>query len=284
MSEAAADKQRVLALLVQHGWNSTSFQILEPGFQYWFDGDDACVGYVDTGNAWVAAGPPIAAAERIADVVGKFAAAAREEGRRACCFGTEVRFGELAQWQSVRIGEQPVWDPAEWDATIKQSKSLREQLRRARAKGVVVEELSPAQLAVGQPLRDELERLVHSWQRSQALAPMGFLVKVELFSFAAERRYFVARRSGTIVAFLGVIPIYARRGWFFEDFIRSPAVSRHSRATSHRGCGSRGAPDGCSTTSTAFARSRPSSSRRAGIRSSWRIRAAAIPCSRRRTR
>jgi phosphatidylglycerol lysyltransferase len=101
---------------------------------------------------------------------------------------------------------------------------LREQLRRARAKGVVVEELTPAQIAVGQPLRDELERLVHAWQRSQALAPMGFLVKVELFAFAEERRYFVARREGAIVAFLGVIPIYARRGWFFEDFIRSPSA------------------------------------------------------------
>ncbi|HUS33668.1 MAG TPA: DUF2156 domain-containing protein [Kofleriaceae bacterium] len=218
------EKQRVLALLMKHGWNSTSFQILEPGFEYWFDGDDACVGYVDTGGAWVAAGPPIAAAQRIADVAERFSAAARENGRRVCCFGTEVRFSDIAQWPSIRIGEQPLWIPAEWDATIKSSKSLREQLRRARAKGVVVDELTPAQLAAGQPMRDELDRLVGSWQKSQALAPMGFLVKVELFAFPQERRYFVARRAGEIVAFLGVIPIYARRGWFFEDFIRGPAA------------------------------------------------------------
>lgn len=220
---APSDRQRVLGLLVQHGWNSTSFQILEPGFKYWFD-DDACVGYVDTGSAWVAAGPPIAAPDRIADVVQKFAVAAREEGRRASCFGTEERFTELAHWPSIRIGEQPLWDPGAWDATVKSSKSLREQLRRSRAKGVVVEQLTAAQLAPGQPLRDELETLVGQWQKSQALAPMGFLVKVELFAFAEERRYFVARRSGEIVAFLGVIPIYARRGWFFEDFIRAPSA------------------------------------------------------------
>jgi phosphatidylglycerol lysyltransferase len=219
-----AQKQRVLALLVQHGWNSTSFQILEPGFQYWFDGDDACVGYVDTGTAWVAAGPPIASAERIASVAEKFSAAAHEQDRRVCCFGTELRFSELAKWPSVRIGEQPLWHPAEWESTLKQSKSLREQLRRARAKGVVVEEIAAAQLAPGQPLREELESLVRMWQRSQALAPMGFLVKVELFEFAEERHYFIARRAGEIVAFLGVIPIYARRGWFFEDFIRGPAA------------------------------------------------------------
>jgi phosphatidylglycerol lysyltransferase len=218
------DRHRVLALLVQHGWNSTSFQILEPGFQYWFDGDDACVGYVDTGSAWVAAGPPIAPLERIAAVTEKFAKAAEDEGRRVCCFGTELRFGELAKWPSIRIGEQPMWDPAGWESILKESKSLREQLRRARAKKVVIEEIGAAQLAPGQPLREELDSLVKAWLKSQALAPMGFLVKVELFGFAEERRYFVARQAGEIVAFLGVIPIYARRGWFFEDFIRAPGA------------------------------------------------------------
>src|SRR5262245_60467319 len=60
-------RERVLALLERHGWNATSFQIMERGFHYWFDGDDACVGYVDTGQAWVAAGPPIAPEGRLAE-------------------------------------------------------------------------------------------------------------------------------------------------------------------------------------------------------------------------
>src|SRR3978361_767283 len=86
------DRERVLGLLRAHGWNATSFQILEPGFRYWFDGDDACVGYVDTGSAGVAAGPPIAPPERIGEVSRRFAAAAEEVGRRTSWFGTEDRF------------------------------------------------------------------------------------------------------------------------------------------------------------------------------------------------
>jgi len=43
-----------VSVLKRFGWNATSFQVLEPGFQYWFDGEDACVAYVDTGRAWVA--------------------------------------------------------------------------------------------------------------------------------------------------------------------------------------------------------------------------------------
>ncbi len=42
----------VLDLLRVHGWNATSFQVLERGFSYWFDPEaDACVAYVDTGHA-----------------------------------------------------------------------------------------------------------------------------------------------------------------------------------------------------------------------------------------
>jgi phosphatidylglycerol lysyltransferase len=49
-------------------------------------------------------------------------------------------------------------------------------------------------------------------------------VQVDPFTFPERRRLFVAEASGRIVGFLGVIPIYARGGWFFEDFLRDPAA------------------------------------------------------------
>ena len=75
-SPQSPERERVLELLRRHGWNATSFQTLESDFRYWFHGDDACVAYVDTGAAWVAAGAPIAAPERLADVAGAFVEAA----------------------------------------------------------------------------------------------------------------------------------------------------------------------------------------------------------------
>jgi phosphatidylglycerol lysyltransferase len=213
------DRRRVLALLERHGWNATSFQILEPGFRYWFDGDDACVGYVDTGRAWVAAGVPIAPPERLAEVGARFAAAAGGAGRRACCFATEARFRDATGWPSLRIGDQPMWAPGDWDGVVRGSKSLREQLRRARAKGVTVRALAPAELA---PLQPQLDALIARWLASRPIAPMAFLVQVDPFTFPERRRYFVAERAGKVVGFLGVIPIYARHGWFFEDFLRDP--------------------------------------------------------------
>jgi phosphatidylglycerol lysyltransferase len=224
VSPTSDDQARALALLKRHGWNSTSFQILEQGFKYWFDGDDACVGYVDTGSAWVAAGPPIAAIERCAEVTARFVAAARAAHRRASCFGTEERFHQLVGWPVLRIGDQPAWEPTAWTAGLAASASLREQLRRARAKGVKVRVAEPSELELGQPMRTALDALIGRWLASRTIAPMGFLVQVQPFTFPAERRYFVAERNGTVVGFLGVVPIYARRGWFFEDFLRDPAA------------------------------------------------------------
>jgi phosphatidylglycerol lysyltransferase len=221
---AARERERVLALLERHGWNATSFQIMERGFRYWFDGEDACVGYVDTGRAWVAAGPPIAPAERLEEISARFAEAAAAAGRRACLFATEDRFREAASWPALRIGEQPMWSPDDWDAALRGRRSLREQLRRARAKGVVVRALSPAELAPAHATRVELEALIARWLASRTIAPMGFLVQVEPFTLLERRRFFVAEVAGRIVGFLGIIPIYARGGWFFEDFVRDPAA------------------------------------------------------------
>jgi len=217
-----SERERVLALLRRHGWNATSFQVLEPGFRYWFDGDDACVGYVDTGRSWVTAGPPIAAAERLVEVAARFAEAARVAHRRTAWFGTESRFASTSAWPSLRIGDQPVWSPAEWAGVVEGSKSLREQLRRARAKAVSVRAIHVAELAVGHPTRVQIESLIVRWLASRPIAPMGFLVQIDPFTFPAERHYFVAEREGKVVAFLGIIPIYARGGWFFEDFLRDP--------------------------------------------------------------
>ncbi|MGH7681798.1 MAG: phosphatidylglycerol lysyltransferase domain-containing protein [Candidatus Eiseniibacteriota bacterium] len=218
----ARELERVLTLLKTHGWNSTSFQVLEPGFRYWFDGDDGCVAYVDTGRAWVVGGAPIAHQERFVDVMRSFQAAAVTAGRRVCCFGTESRFHETVGWPSIRIGDQPVWSPADWTETLSRSKSLREQLRRARAKGSTVRRLDAAELAASHPTRSELDTLIARWLATRPMATMGFLVQVHPYTFPEERRCFVAELDGRIVGFLGVVPVYARGGWFFEDFLGTP--------------------------------------------------------------
>ncbi|NMO23263.1 phosphatidylglycerol lysyltransferase domain-containing protein, partial [Pyxidicoccus fallax] len=188
------EQARVLELLRRYGWNATSFQVLQPGFRYWFDpAGDACMAYVDTGGAWVTAGGPIAAPERLPAVVAGFQEAARAAGRRVCFFATESRFTRLVPMEELPIGEQPVWDPAHWEDVVRGSRNLREQLRRARKHGVTVREVPASVLEdAAQPMRQAVERLKARWLASRRMAPMGFLVQLRPHAFASERRAFVA--------------------------------------------------------------------------------------------
>ena len=221
---AATERERVLALLQRHGWNSTSFQILEPGFRYWFDGDDACVAYVDTGRAWVAAGRADCAAR------------AARRGRR----------GASSTPRAPRTGARRVSGSRPLRATHDLAASLRDRrpagVGSRRPGGRSSRQPQPARAAAararqgrdgarGRPRPSwppnirrgvQVDTLIARWLASRPIAPMGFLVQVHPFTFRAERRYFVAERDGQVVAFLGMVPIYARRGWFFEDFLRDP--------------------------------------------------------------
>ena len=218
----ADSRARVLDLLRRHGWNSTSFQSLEDTFRYWFDGD-ACVAYVETRGAWVVAGAPICAPERLAAVAAAFAAAALLAGKRCAWFGAEARLLDAAGLPGMQIGEQPWWDPTLWAETLRTTPRLREQVRRAQNKGVVVRRVSSLELD-HTPLRRAIEGLIERWQHDKPMAPMGFLVDVQPFDFPDERRYFVAEKDGRVVGFLAAVPIYARQGWLLEDFLRDPTA------------------------------------------------------------
>lgn len=218
-------RERVLGLLRGHGYNATSFQVLEPGFRYFLEVPGACVAFVDTGRAWVAAGAPITQTARLGLCAAAFVDAAHAAGRRVAFFGVEARFTEKTHLKALGIGEQPVWDPQRWALTLGRTRSLREQLRRARAKGVEVRLLEPWEIDHPESrARVAIDGLIERWLKSRPLAPMGFLVALHPFSFSSERRYLVAERDGKLFGFLVMAPVYARRGWFVEDFLRDPTA------------------------------------------------------------
>lgn len=219
-------RPEVFALLEQHGYNSISFQVLESGFSYWFDALRAgCIAYADTGTAWVVAGAPIAPPERWPALVEDFRHAAVQARRRVVCFAVEQRFSEATGWPALQIGEQPVWEPTQWQATLATVPSLRRQVKRAVAKGVQVRMLDSARLLDSDaPERHAIEQLIARWRQTRGMAPMGFLVRVEPFVFSHARRYWGAYQGDKLVGFLSMVPIYARRGWLIDDLLRDPAA------------------------------------------------------------
>ena len=214
----AHPRAHAFELVRRFGRDTVSFQGLESGYRYFFEGDDAVVAFVDTGGAWVAAGSPVAPPARVAEVAYRFTEAALAQRRRTCFFAAEQSLGG----QSVQIGEQPVWTCARWDQILAGAPSLRYQLRRARHKDVVVRALDPGELATGTSLRTAVDELGRHWQDTHRMPPMRFLVQLEPLAFASERTIYVAERAGQLVGLASAVPVYARRRLFLEDLVRAP--------------------------------------------------------------
>ncbi len=190
------------------------------------------VAYYRAWGTWVVAGAPICPLEHVVECALKFAEAAKAAGFRVCFFGTATRFAELisAHATHVKIGEQPCWNPTRWESDRKRMQLMGSQRRRAERKGVKVRQVSPqVMLQIDSIERQRAEQVITQWQLAHKMATMSFLVHLDAFSFASERRYFIAERqtdSGETegIGFLALIPIYARDGFFLEDLLRTPSA------------------------------------------------------------
>ena len=110
-----ADVNRARELVLQHGWNATAYQILNPGIAHWFSAaGDAVIGYVCRSGVRVVAGAPVCAPERLRDVAVEFATNAHACGDRVCYFGAGERLEETLRRDgahgTVGLGAQPSWD------------------------------------------------------------------------------------------------------------------------------------------------------------------------------
>ncbi len=221
------DDARALALITRHGRTSTAFQALGDGLAHWFDEDvngGGLVAYADTGRAWVAAGEPIADEHNATLVAEHFVHAAAARGRRVAFFATEGILASSPQFRRTLVGEQPVWNPQRWTQSLRGHRSMREQLRRARAKGVIVRQIAPDTLAADPALRAALDVVVERWLAARPMARMGFLVDARPLRHLAHRLLFVASRDGVPVALLSLAPVPARDGWLFEHLLREPGA------------------------------------------------------------
>jgi hypothetical protein len=110
-------------LVMTYGWNTTAYQILNPGLQHWYARDvPAVVAYLQRSDVMLVAGAPVCAAEALESVVKDFERFAAAAGRRVCYVCAADRMRELVansrQHSTIVIGAQPVWNPQAWAGVI----------------------------------------------------------------------------------------------------------------------------------------------------------------------
>lgn len=213
--------ERTRALVCRYGWNSTAFQLINPGLLRWFATDeDGVIGFA-RGRGWrVVAGAPVCAHERLGAITQEFEAEAADCGEKVCYFGAEARLEALflndATHSLLQLGAQPAWSPQHWAALVAGKSSLRAQLNRARNKGVTVNEWS-AEKASNHPA---LKRCLRAWLATKGLPPLHFVVETETLERLAGRRIMVAEQRGEVVGFVVASPVPQRNGWLIEQNVR----------------------------------------------------------------
>ncbi len=208
-------------LLWNYGWNTFSYQIVNPGMCRWYSSDGgAVVGYVPAAGYHIVAGAPICAGERLGAVALAFERMSAVAGKRVCYVGAQDRLADaLAERGPVArllLGAQPMWRLAEWEERIGGNRRVRQDVRRAAAKGVCVQEWESTRAATDPSLR----RCLRNWLDGRGLPPMRFLVETDVLAHLQGRRVFVAVLAGRPIAFVIATPIPLRHGWLIEQMIR----------------------------------------------------------------
>ena len=215
------DKERARELILQFGWNTTCYQILNPGIDLWFSNKgDAVIGFVLRAGVRVVAGAPICALERLPEVLDEWHADAESGHNRVCYFGAEDRLGEALSkkrgYSTVVLGAQPEWAPQAFTKAVQETPSLRYQLNRATHKGIIVKEWPPERARGHEGLR----RCLNEWLTTRGLPTLHFLVEPDTLDCLLDRRLFVAERNGEPVGFVVLAPVPNRNGWLTEQFVR----------------------------------------------------------------
>lgn len=219
------DFERARDLVLRYGWNSTCFQIVNPGINRWFSDDgESVVGYVTSKGVRVVAGAPVCSDEQLAAVAEKFESEATLNGETVCYFGAEARlegvYHDSSGHSRVSLGGQPVWHPARWAAIVDAKKSLRAQFNRARNKGIKIREWT-VERAHNDP---ELRECLEDWLSSKGLPPLHFVIEPETLDRLDNRRIFVAELGSRVEAFLILSPVPQRHGWLTEQFPHRPGA------------------------------------------------------------
>jgi phosphatidylglycerol lysyltransferase len=228
MSAVRADgvtADAVLELLRRHGYNTNSFLWMYPDFEHFVsDRTGGLIAYVRRGAVVIAAGDPLCEPADQAACLEEFRAWCDAQGRHCLVLTASERLADLARplgFSAIPVGASPYFDVQTYSPRGDRPKKVRSAANQARRLGLVVREYRPAALRDAE-LEAAMLDVCHRWAASHRVQQLSFLLRLEPFAYAAEKRYFVATRNGRVEGFLACSPIYARKGWYFEDLLRRP--------------------------------------------------------------
>jgi phosphatidylglycerol lysyltransferase len=221
------DREKVHLFLKKYGRNSMSSLLLYDGLKYYFCGKtEALIGYYDTKKLLIGVGEPVCPVDAYRDAVQDFVAFGKSE-KKDCAFllVTDV-FHKMAKdigFLAIKVGEDFIFDVQTYVPKGNRAKKVRSAINQIRKRGAVVREYNPATTR-DNSIEDKFRDVARNWIQSHRFKAKAFFIGLKLFDFHEIKRYFYVEYDGKIVALMACLPIYARKGYLFEDLIREPSA------------------------------------------------------------
>ncbi|MGE0144700.1 MAG: phosphatidylglycerol lysyltransferase domain-containing protein [Planctomycetota bacterium] len=148
-----------------------------------------------------------------------------DHGLSVLVFGARTRPPADGSWRCWHIGQESALDKVGLDHALAMSRGLREQLRRARAKGVTVR--TEADVATPAPSStQERDAVLDAWLATRRLPPMQFLLALDDLRApthpASTRRWFRVERDGSLCGLASARSDHSTGGHTIEHLVRAP--------------------------------------------------------------
>lgn len=210
-------------LLRAHGRHSLAYSILQPGMRYWGTPGQAVAAYRKTLGQHTFLGDPLCPPEQLdgflADLVAAFPNALFMQIREA----TAAKLRRLG-WRITPVGVENEIDTMSFSLRGKRMADLRHYRNKARAGGMVVDEMADSS-----ELRRALQPISDAWlpQRSWIGRELEFLARPFVPGPEPGVRIFAGTRGGRMIAFVILDPMYDRG----ETTGYTVTILRHERET-----------------------------------------------------
>jgi len=216
--------EQMLKNLRENGQHSHSFLTLYPGFNYFSSKKPTLSGtiaYLDLSRSWVAAVEPVASIENRSLLLAEFAEAAAALEKTVIFLPVSSQVAAQAVdvgYAAIFVGEEAYFDFNDYPKTGSTWVDVVPTAKQMDMRGAQVREFSPT--TSSDELKAELDLILREWFASRKMAPLGFLNAVNPWFLSLHKRYFYIELSGRILAFLAAVPVWPKKGWHINDYIR----------------------------------------------------------------
>lgn len=210
---ALDNKSKLLQWLKKYSRSSSSYLTLSKGIKYFSSSSlDGYIGYVKQANVAVAFEPVCNAAD-VSKLIHEFKLFCIKNKLHICffnCAENGVKIFKDCRFKILYIGAEPFVALAKLTTIGSKMQSIKRGINHAKRANICIEEC----FRVDDKVKIELESVTKDWLLTKRMPELSFMVGS--LSFEPERRYFVARKNGKIIAFAIYNPIYATKSYYLD--------------------------------------------------------------------